>query len=269
MDKYITTSKMTAERIKKYLSEGKRFDGRGLTDFRDIKIETGISKNAEGSVKVTIGNTQVIAGVKMAVGTPYDDSPDAGNFMVTADLLPLSSPRFESGPPKFPAIELGRVIDRGLRESKFIDFKGLCIKEGEKVWTVFVDIFSLNDDGNLLDAAGIAALVAMKIAKIPKFNEETGKVVYGEWTDKGLPLSEEIPIAITAHRIGDKIIMDPTREEEDISDTRVTIGSSHGSISSMQKGNSKPLSIDEVNTILDNLDSTWKQVYEKIKTSWE
>jgi len=265
MDKYQKTSKLTGERIKKYLEEGKRFDGRGLTDIRDIKIETGVSVNAEGSAKVTIGNTQVIAGVKMAVGTPYDDSPDAGNFMVTAELLPLSSPRFENGPPKFPAIELGRVIDRGLRESKFLDFKGLCIKEGEKVWTVFVDIYSLNDDGNLLDAAGIAAIVAMKTAKIPKYDEETGKVLHGQWTEKGLPLTDVVPIAITAHKIGNKIIIDPTREEEDLSEARVTIGSSHGSISSMQKGESKPLNINDVYTILDNLEGAWKQVHDKIK----
>ena len=126
----IETPKVNAERVKKYIIEGKRFDGRALDEFREIKIETNISKHAEGSARVILGKTEVVVGVKMGTAEPYPDSPDKGNLMVTAELLPLSSERFESGPPKFPAIELGRVVDRVIRESKFIDLEKLCIKEG-------------------------------------------------------------------------------------------------------------------------------------------
>lgn len=265
MDKVQTTSNMTGERIRKYLSEGKRFDGRKMEEFRDIIIETGISKNAEGSVRVKIGKTEVFVGIKMGMGMPYPDSPDKGNMMVTAELLPLSSPRFETGPPKFPSIELARVIDRGIRESKFIDFEKLCIKEGEKVWTVFIDIYSINDDGNLLDAAGIGAITALKNAKMPKYDEENEKILYGELTNESIPLSKEIPISITAHKIGDNLIIDPTREEEDISETRVTIGSADGIISSMQKGELKELSIEEFNKVLDLITKVERDVFKKIE----
>jgi len=265
MDKVQTTSDITGERIKKYLEEGKRFDGRGLEEFRDITIETGVSKNAEGSARVKIGKTEVIVGVKMDVGEPYADSPDRGNLMVTAELLPLSSPRFENGPPKFPAIELGRVLDRGIRESKFIELEKLCIKEGEKVWTVFVDIYSINDDGNLFDAAGIGAIAALKNAKIPKYDEEKGLVLYGELSKESLPLTKEIPISITVHKIKDNLIVDPTREEEDISETRVTMGSSNGVISSMQKGGSKSLRVEEISEILDLIEKTERDIFKKIE----
>jgi len=265
MDKTYTTPTINAERIKKYLAEGKRFDNRGLDDFRNIEIETGISKNAEGSARVKLGNTEVLVGIKMDVGTPYPDSADSGNLMVTAELLPLSSPRFESGPPKFPAIELGRVIDRGIRESKMIDLKKLCIKEGEKVWTVFIDIYSINDDGNLLDAAGIGAVLALANAKIPKYDEETGRVLYGEWTENKIPLAKDIPLAITVHKIGDSLIVDPTREEEDISETRVTVGSSKGIISSMQKGEMRSLTIKEFEEILDLVEKVEAKVFKKIE----
>ena len=97
MDKYFTTPKITGEKIKQYLEEGKRFDGRKPEEFRDIVIETKVSKKAEGSARVKIGKTEVIVGVKMDVGTPYGDSPDKGNLMVTAELLPLSSPRISLG----------------------------------------------------------------------------------------------------------------------------------------------------------------------------
>jgi len=261
------TSRLTGERIKEYLSEGKRFDGRKLDEFREITIETGVSKNAEGSARIKIGKTELLVGIKMSVSEPYPDSPNRGNLMVTAELLPLSSSRYELGPPKMESIELARVTDRAIRESKCIEFEKLCIKEGEKVWSVFIDIYSINADGNLLDAAEIGAIAALKNAKIPKYDEEKGEIVYGESSGKKLPLGKDIPLSITFHKIGDNLIIDPTREEEDISETRVTIGSSHGNISSMQKGNSKELTEDEMYNLLDSLEKIWENLFSKIEKS--
>jgi len=260
------TSKLTGYRIKEFLKEGKRFDGRKLDEFREISIETGISSKAEGSARVRIGKTEVLVGVKMGVSEPYPDSPDKGNLMVTAELLPLSSERFESGPPRFPAIELGRLIDRFIRESKFIEFKKLCIKEGEKVWSVFIDIYTINDDGDLLDASGLGAICALKTAKIPKYDTKNEKVLFGEWSDKKIPLSKEIPVSITAHMVGENMIVDPTLEEEDVSEARITIGASpEGVISSIQKGNSKELSVEEVGKMLDLTEKVRKKVFLKIE----
>ncbi|MCK5625168.1 exosome complex protein Rrp42 [Candidatus Pacearchaeota archaeon] len=261
----IKTPYVTGERIREYLQENKRFDNRKADEFREIEIELGVSKNAEGSAKVKIGKTEVLVGVKMSVGEPYPDSPDKGNLMVSAELLPLSSPRFESGPPKFPVIELGRVIDRGIRESKFIDFEKLCITKGEKVWTVIVDIYSINDDGNLLDAAGIGAIAALKNAKMPKFDKKEGKILYGEKTNDSIPLAKEIPISITVHKLGESLIVDPTREEEDISETRVTVGSSNGIISSIQKGNETSLKLEEFDKVLDIISKVERDVFKKLE----
>jgi exosome complex component RRP42 len=258
------TPNITRGRIIEYLEQGKRFDGRKLDEFRELTIETDVAKKAEGSVRVKLGKTEVLVGVKMAVGTPYSDSANKGNLMVTAEFLPLSSPRFELGPPKFPAIELGRVIDRGIRESNIIDLEKLCIKEGEKVWTIFIDIYSINDDGNLLDAAGIGALAALKIAKVPKYDEEKDKVLYGE-SEKDLPLNKINPIPVTIHKIRNSLIVDPTREEEDISEARITIGSSDGVISSMQKGNSTPISIEEIEKSIEIAEKVWKELFKKVE----
>lgn len=260
------TTRLTGDRIKEYLGEGKRFDGRKPDELRKIEIETPVSGKAEGSARVKIGKTEVLVGIKMGVSEPYPDSPDQGKLMVTSELLPLSSPRFESGPPRFPAIELGRLVDRAIRESKFIEFEKLCIKKGEKVWDVFIDIYSINDDGNLIDAAGIGTLVALKQAKIPKYDEKNEKVLHGEGSSKKLPLSKEIPIITTIHKIGKSIIVDPTLEEEDISDVRLTIGGTvDGIIFSMQKGNPKRINTDDFYKILDLAEKTRKKFFANLE----
>lgn len=261
------TSRITGDRIKEYLSEGKRFDGRKLEQFREIFIETGISKNAEGSARVRIGKTEVIVGIKMDVSEPYPDSPEKGNLVVNAELLPLSSSKFESGPPRFPSIELARIIDRGIRESKFIDLEKLCIKKGEKVWTVFIDIYTINHDGNLLDAAAFAALTALKNARMPKYDEKEEKVLYGKLTDKKIPLSKEVPISITIYMVGKSLIVDPTKEEEEISEARVTIASSDGTIYSIQKGEFKALELEELYKILDLVKKVEKEIFKKLERS--
>jgi len=81
-------------------AQGKRLDGRNLTEYRQpIEIETEISWTAEGSAKVRVGDTVVLAGVKLSLEKPYNDTPNEGGIMINAELLPLSSPEYESGPP--------------------------------------------------------------------------------------------------------------------------------------------------------------------------
>src|SRR3989339_1242758 len=147
-----------------------RLDGRKFTDYRPVKVEVNVTNTAEGSARVIIGKTDVIAGVKMEIMEPYPDTPNEGSIMVGAELLPLSSPEFELGPPGIQAIELARVVDRGIRESKAIDFKKLCITPGKKIWMVIIDICPINDAGNLFDAASLAALAALKDTRYPAFD---------------------------------------------------------------------------------------------------
>ena len=103
------------EHIIKLFESDTRLDGRKLTEYRQVKVETGVTPNAEGSARVTIGKTDVIVGIKVEVMEPYPDTPNEGSIMVGAELLPLSSPNFEQGPPSIQAVELARVVDRGIR----------------------------------------------------------------------------------------------------------------------------------------------------------
>lgn len=217
-------------------SNGVREDGRKLDEYREVKIEYGISaKSAEGSARVIIGKTEVIAGVKLEVGEPFPDNPDEGTIVVNAELLPLSNPKFESGPPGVDAVELSRVVDRALREGKAIDFKKLCIKEGEAMWMVLIDIYPINDDGNLFDAAALAALAAVKDAKFPALVEGNRVDYHGPRT-KPLPL-KHVPISCTVFKLGDHLIVDPTITEQEMSDARLTVAfMEDGRACAMQKG---------------------------------
>ena len=239
----------TRTHVINYLKKNIRYDGRKNEVYREIKVETDISKSAEGSARVVIGETEVLAGIKFEVGQPYPDIPEEGTMMVNAELLPLSNPEFDPGPPGIQAIELARVVDRGIRESKAIDTKKLCIKKGELVWTVIIDLIPINDAGNLFDAFALAALLAIKNAKLPKLDGE--KIDYKSLTNKKLPLVSE-PVSVTVLKIGDNLIVDPITEEEAAMDARLTVASlKDGTICALQKGGSTPLSTEDIEKMID------------------
>jgi exosome complex component RRP42 len=262
--------KLQRDRVVEYITSGKRFDGRDLNEFRDIVVEKAISKNAESAISLKLGNTHVYAGVKMAVTTPYPDSPAEGTFMTTAELHPMASSKFDIGRPGIEAIELARVIDRGIRESGFIDFGKLCIKEGEKVWQVFVDIIAINDDGNLFDAAGLAALIALGQARLPVYNEETGKIEH-EFTENPLPLNKEaLSFNTTFHKIGNQVIIDPSVEEQAFSDYRLSVAIGEGNkkcrITAMQKGKEGAINTEDMEKILNLVEEVYTKKYAEVKS---
>jgi len=233
------------------LAKNVRFDGRKALEYRQISVEYGISASAEGSARVRIGGTEVIAGVKMEVATPYPDTPNQGNLMVNAELLPLSNPKFETGPPGEQATELARVVDRAIRESKCIDVHKLLIKSGEKAWGINIDICSINDEGNLQDAACLAALAALKDVRFPKISEH-GKVDYdADKTDEKLPLGKE-PIEVTVVKIGDQFLVDLLSDEEEAIEARLTVAvTEKNTVAALQKGGQAPLSLEELDKMVE------------------
>ncbi len=207
--------------------QGKRVDARTMDQFRDVSVEVGSIKSAQGSALVTVGKTQVIAGIKVEHAEPFPDKPDSGMLIVNAELLPLASPTFEAGRPDENAIELARVVDRGIRESNAIDLDKLVIKSGEDVWAVFIDIHVLDHDGNLIDASALAAIAALLNAKPPE--DEA-------WTLPEFPIQKR-PVMVTVAKINNKLMVDPCLDEEGVMEARISIATvEDGSICAMQKG---------------------------------
>lgn len=256
---------VSEEYLRSLLDKETRLDGRKINEYRKIEIEYGISsKSAEGSARVKIGDTEVIAGVKLEVGDPFSDKPDEGSIMVNVELLPMSSSSFESGPPSIDAIELSRVTDRGIRESKAIDFKKLCIKKGEKVWLIFIDIYPINASGNLFDACNLVALAALRDAVYPKLDENY-KIDYYEKTKTKLPLTQ-LPVACTVWKVGNQLLVDPLEEEEEFSKARLSVVfTEKGEICAMQKGGSSPLTEEEVLKMVDIAEEKSKELRRHFK----
>ena len=150
------------QELNRLAADGQRIDGRGQFDGRDVHLEVDCLYNAEGSAKVVWGDTIIYAGVKFEIRTPWPDRPAQGSLMCGAELRPVAHRKYEPGPPSPESIELGRVVDRGIRESGCIDMGELCIVPGEKVWGVMIDIHVLSDGGNIFDAAGLAAIAALR-----------------------------------------------------------------------------------------------------------
>jgi len=261
-------SQIDREFIQDLIRKGERIDGRAFNEYRNIEIEANVvPAKAEGSALVKIGDTSVVAGVKVLVGEPYPDSPDEGVSMVTAEMSPIASPLFELGPPKEDAIELARIVDRGVRESETVDAKALCIEEGKKVYMVFADVYPLEYDGNLIDASSIAVNAALLTTKYPEMKWEDKKVVATGNTLK-LPI-KNIAIEHTVSKIGDKLIIDATLREEFVQDCRLTMAvDEKDNFTALQKGGGYgPISLDLVDQAMGMALDNAKEIKNLIKAA--
>jgi len=228
-------TKIKVKQIEALLERGTRIDGRGLLDTREIKIEQGLIEKAEGSARVLLGKTDVLVGVKIETGEPFPDTPKEGVLTVNAELVPLASPTFEPGPPDENSIELARVVDRGIRESHAVDTEKLCIEEGKKVFVVFVDVYVLNHDGNLIDASAIAAMAALMNTKMANYEIKDGELKIKQGYTP-LPMKSH-PVTVTIGKINNNLIVDPGLEEESVMDSRITFAvNEDGNICAVQKG---------------------------------
>ncbi len=238
--------------IKESLKKNKRLDNRSFNEYRSIKIKYGHIPNADGSAEVSLGNTIILAGIKVDIASPFPSEPNKGILIINAEFPPVASPDFEPGPPDENAIELARVIDRGLRKPEVIDFSSLCLVPGQKVYRIWVDVYVLNHDGNLIDSAGMATLIALANTKFKKYEVSQEKTLVDTGEKISLSL-KNFPLYITHVKIDDHLLLDPTLEEEMLADCKLTTIISEGNlISGIQKSGTGSLTVEELEYIIKN-----------------
>ncbi|MEM0362966.1 MAG: exosome complex protein Rrp42 [Sulfolobaceae archaeon] len=254
------------ESIVNLYEKGIRQDGRKLTDYRPLSIVLDYAKKANGSALVKLGNTMVLAGTKIEIGKPYEDMPNQGVLIVNVELLPLAYETFEPGPPDENAIELARVVDRSLRDSRAIDLSKLVIEPGKNVWTVWLDVYVLDYGGNVIDActlASVAALYNSKLYKVER-SEDGIKINKDEIIGK-LPMNYPI-VTVSVAKIDKYLIVDPDLEEESIMDAKISFSYTPDfKIVGIQKSGKGSLSLQDVTQAESLARSAAGKLFEELK----
>ncbi|XVE78930.1 hypothetical protein DITRI_Ditri14bG0017700 [Diplodiscus trichospermus] len=226
--------------IKAALLSEIRIDGRKPYEYRKIAIKFG---REDGSSEVQLGQTCVMGIVTAQLVQPYRDRPKEGVLSIFTEFSAMADPSFEPGRPGELAVELGRIIDRGLRESRAVDTESLCVLAGKFVWAIRIDLHILDNGGNLVDAANIAALAALLTFRRPEcsLGGEDGQevIIHPPEIREPLPLMvHHLPIAITFGFFSSEsiLVIDPTHNEEAVMGGRMTTTvNANGDICAIQK----------------------------------
>lgn len=217
-----------------------RVDGRRSFDYRRITIKFG---REDGSSEVQLGQTHVMGFVTSQLVQPYRDRPNEGTLAIYTEFSPMADPSFESGRPGESAVEVGRIIDRGLRESRAVDTESLCVVAGKLVWSIRIDLHIIDNGGNLVDAANIAALAALSTFRRPEctLGGEDGQEVIVHLPEEREPIPliiHHLPVAVTFGFIGKEntVVIDPTHYEETVMGGRMTATlNTNGDVCAIQK----------------------------------
>uniref|UniRef100_A0A8C1RWG3 Exosome complex component RRP45 n=2 Tax=Cyprinus carpio TaxID=7962 RepID=A0A8C1RWG3_CYPCA len=232
----------------KAVEEKKRLDGRQTYDYRNIKITFGTDY---GCCIVELGRTRVLCQVSCELVPPKDSRPTEGIMFFNLELSPMASPAFEPNRQSELLVMLNRQLERCLRNSKCIDTESLCVVSGEKVWQIRVDVHVLNHDGNLMDAASIAAISALSHFRRPDVAIQGRDItVFSPEERDPIPLSiYHMPICVSFAFFlqGSYLLVDPCEREERVKDGLLVIAmNKHREICSIQSSGGIMLLKDQV-----------------------
>ncbi len=134
-----------------------RPDGRSANELREVSIELGFQKHAEGSALIKMGDTWVLCAASVQDGAPpFISDPDVGWVTAEYAMLPRSTHTRSGRSPGGRGKEIQRLIGRSLRAA--VNTRAL----GSRTITVDCDV--LCADGGTRTAAITGAWVAIAAA---------------------------------------------------------------------------------------------------------
>lgn len=166
----------------------KRLNGRKFDETRPIEIKLGVLREAQGSASFRIGDTLAIAGIfgPKELHPKHLRSPEKGVLRVYYDMMAFSvSDRVRPGPDRRDT-ELGKVIRESLEPS-------LMLEEFPETG-IYIYVYIVQANAGTRCAAICAASLALAHA--------------------GIPMREMVS-AISVGKVGDKILVDLDKQEED------------------------------------------------------
>lgn len=96
----------------------------------------------------------------------------------------MAALHFEAGRQSDLSIQLNRLLEKCIKDSKTIDLESLCIKVKEKVWAFRLDVNVVNHEGNILDCASVAALCALAHFRRPDVTCDGEEIVVHSYKER-------------------------------------------------------------------------------------
>lgn len=198
---------------------GIRYDGRELTSYRSIRAESDIFPHTNGSSRFQLGNTDLLCSVKLDIAPPLESEPSLGVVDVSVDLSPSVAQERDDKRIE-QSVHIADLLCSVLLSSDALDRKALCIIPGKFCWNLSIDIVVVSLDCNLLDAASMAARVALCSTRIPKVQLIAGESggpddfeVSGDFSTTTALDASSVPILVTVHKVGTSFIIDASQPE--------------------------------------------------------
>lgn len=253
-----------------------RADGRALGESRRMSLR--LRRWADSCVaEATLGGTSVAASVSASLGAPAGERGSEGTltFAVFMGALEGGGGAGSAAATAAASSELARLLERAVRDSGAVDLEALCVVPGSAVWRLRVEVHALADDGNLADAAALAAVAALAHSRRPDARARSGGGVRLRTAAPPLSLSlHHTPVAVSmglfaapaarlhtadetaaassastqagaAEKYADVVVADPSALEERVADGRLTlIMNAHRELCGVHKLGGCPLAPD-------------------------
>ena len=154
-----------------------RIDARTCTESRLLKRNFQTEKQRirfgveNGQSCVQIGHTKVITQSSLKIICPKPSKPNEGEIKFNIEFSSsLHSAEYnqQTNTLSEMRVEIGNFIEKVVKSSRATDAEGLCIIQGKLAWSLTVELQLLNDDGNLVDAFFLAAILALKNTRLPE-----------------------------------------------------------------------------------------------------
>ncbi|KAI1301283.1 Exosome complex component RRP45 [Halotydeus destructor] len=231
------------------VNANQRLDGRQRDEPRERKVVFG---REFGTCIASLGGTRVLAKVTCDIDEPMGSRPSEGMLKISVDLSPMAAPNLsDSRGALDESVEIVRLLERSIRESKAVDMESLCIVSGSKCWRVRIDLVALNSEGNLIECFSLAAISALAHFKRPDVSVTDEKVTVHSFDEKHpLPLTLlHFPFCVrycffnsNAH-----FVVDPLEIEEAVCEgTMVVAGNSYREITTVHVTGNATINTDSI-----------------------